>query len=480
MVLALLCVVLLPGTAYVSVSGLRSREALANDLEARRLIASDPSGPPEDQGASRFGWRSGMVAPDPALRAVRHPAPEEVLAIGSAASAPAYWQFSTEGSVEGPPAHAQARGDDVSVTADICSVIEAVLGLLAMLIACDTVSGEVESGRMRTILAHPVSRAEVLAGKFCGAYVALAIPLVGSSAAALAIYWVRGIRVSDLTFLVAAGGILLASALYLATMLALGIAVSAVTSEARTSLVLLLMLWICATLAIPGAAALIAGVASPVQSEEMVRASISENMHQLERERARRLAEVWEEVSGSRDTPVDGVVSPDLRAQYLNSSLAIEQQMMARKRQIIEGVAGQQTRDAIRHGVVERLVGRLSPAVTYRHVTEAIAATGHEMLWRWRSEVARTQHAIEAASFDRRFGMELYSASTSYQRITYWPNSADVSERVPSYADLPIFADHAQSVGERIAAAAPDVCLLAFECVGLLVIAAAAYLRTDI
>ena len=113
-------------------------------------------------------------------------------------------------------------------------------------------------------------------------------------------------------------------------------------------------------------------------------------------------------------------------------------------------------------------------------VTEAIAATGYEMLWRWRTEIARTQHAMEAASFDRRFGMELYSASMSYQRITYWPNPSDPDDRVPAYADLPSFAHQPQSIGERVAAAAPDVCLLAFECIGLLVIAGAAYLRTDI
>ena len=480
MVLALLCVVLLPGTAYVSVSGLHMREALANDLEARRLIASDPSGPPSDQGASRFGWRSGVVTPDAALRAVRHPVAEEVLAIGSAASAPAYWQFSTEGSVDGPPARAQSPGGEESVTTDICSVIEAVLGLLAMLVACDSVSGEIESGRMRTILAHPVSRAEVLAGKFCGAYVALAIPLVVSSAAALVIYWVRGIRVAEPTFLVASAGILFASALYLATMLALGIAVSAVTSEARTSLVVLLMLWICATLAIPGVATLVASTVSPVQSEEMVRASISENMHQLERERARRLAEVWEQVSGSRDTPADGVVSPDVRSLYLNSSLAIEEQMMTRKRQIIEGLTNQQTRDASRQATIERVVGRLSPAVTFRRVTEAIAATGYEMQWRWREEVARAQHAIEAASFDRRFGMELYSAAANYQRIMYWPDATDPTQRVPAYAELPAFTHHQEAVSERIATAVPDACLLAFECIGLLIIAAMAYVRTDI
>lgn len=478
--LSLLCILLLPATTYVNVSRLRSRELFAQELDAEKLIAGDRAGSQNDQGASRFGWRSGVVAPDPALRAVRHPAAEEALALGVAGSTPAYWQFSTEGIAEGPPVDAQDRESAIVGAMDLTSVVQTVLGLLAVLIAFDSVSGELESGRMRTILAHPVSRAEVLAGKFAGAYVSLTVPLVAGMSASYIVLWMRGLPVFEVHFLGATAGILFASLLYLATMLALGIAVSAATREARTSLVTLLVIWICTTLAIPSGATLVAAAISPVPPVELMRASIIGNMRQLEKERAQRLAEVWESVSGTREIPVDGVLAPGLRERYLVAGEPIEQSMTARKRQVIESLQSARARDVERQASLDVTISSFSPAVTFLRAALALAGTGSSMRKQWRQEVNSAQQALEAATFDRRFGTEIFAATLNYQRITYWPDPADASQRVPAYDDLPKFTHLTQPLLDAVVGAAPDLCLLAVECVGLMIIATYAYFRLDV
>ena len=479
-VLSLLCVVLLPAATYVNVSRYRARELFAQELDAERILASDPENAHGDQGASRFGWRSGIVAPDPALRAIRHPLAEETLALGTAGSLAAYWQFSTEGIAEGPPAVVHAAHTVDTGSTDITSIIQTVLGLLAVLIAFDSVSGELESGRMRTILAHPVSRAEVLAGKFTGAYASLVIPLSAGLGASYVVLWLKGLPVFEPHFLLAIAGLLIASLLYLATMLALGIAASALTREARTSLVALLVIWICSTLAIPGAAALLSSAISPVQPVELMRASIIGTMRSLEHERAERLAEVWESTSGSREVPRDGVLAPGLREQYLGAGERIEQSMVSRKRQVIESANAARARQEERQERIESVIGSLSPAVTYLRATASLAGTGMMLSRQWAQEVAGAQQALESATFDRRFGVEIFAATLGFERITYWPDQTDPAQRVPPYDALPMFVHRTPALLDGIVAAAPDLCLLAVECVAMLLIAAQAYFRVDV
>lgn len=478
--LSLLCVLLLPATTYVNVSGVRSRQLYAQELEERRLIASEPAGSLNDQGASRFGWRSGVVAPDPALRAIRQPQPEEVLAIGLSLEMPAYWQFSTEGVEEGRPPDSQGGEVSLGGSMDVASLIQMVLGLLAILIAFDSVSGELESGRMRTILAHPVSRAEVLAGKFVGAYASLTVPLGVGVFASYIIMWLRGLPVFEVQFIGSTVGIIVASMIYLATMLALGIAVSALTREARTSLVILLVIWVCTTLAIPSAAVLTSAAISSTQPAELMRASIAGNMKQLEHDRAERLAEVWETVSGSRAVPNDGNLSPELKDRYLAAAAPIEQAMAARKRNVIESLRSARDRQLDIQRGLQVGIGRLSPAISFLRAAQALAGTGDAMQSRWKQEIAGAQHSLETASFDRQFGVELFAADQNYERIVFWPDPTDEARRVPHYDELPTFRHHQQELLEAVAAAAPDLCLLALECVALMLVAALAYFRVDV
>jgi hypothetical protein len=211
-----------------------------------------------------------------------------------------------------------------------------------------------------------------------------------------------------------------------------------------------------------------------------MRASIAGNMRQLERERAQRLAEVWEAVSGSRVVPADGVLTPELRERYNLAAASTEQAMSARKREVIASLVGGRARQLERQTSLQVAIGRLSPAVTYLRAAEALAGTGTAMRRRWREEVEGAQHALEAATFDRRFGVELFAADLDYERIIYWPDPHDASQRVPQYDELPAFAHHPLPLLGALAEAAPDLCLLSVECVGLMVVAALAYFRLDV
>lgn len=477
--LSLLAVLMLPATAYVGVSRFRDRERFAQELDDASALATETVPGDGNNGASRFGWRSGAVQQDPALRAIRHPRAEEVFADGRSGAMPVYWQFSTEGSAEGPPASAGEQRTLGADSLDVAIVIETVLGLLALLVAFDAMSGELETGRMRTILAHPVSRAAVLVGKFVGAIITLSLPLCVGMGAAYGVFWLRDMPALEARFVATACAVVLIALLYLGAMLALGMAVSALTRESRTSLVTLLVIWIGISVAVPRGAMLIAATVRPIEPVELMRASIRQHIAHLERERARQLASAWEEVSGTRDVPADGSIAPDVRAAYSLRQHAIEQRLAIRKRQIIGDLQDARERDRAEQVALATTLGRLSPSVVMRLAVSAVASTGRDEEDLWREEVKREQRALEGATFDQTHGMELFASNLGFLRMTFWPDNSDVADRVPDYRALPVLVHQRDGLAAATTRMVPEAAILALESVSFITIAGLAFSRLD-
>ena len=141
---------------------------------------------------------------------------------------------------------------------DFLYVVRVVLSLVALLFGFDQVSREREQGTLKLILGSSVSRAKVLAGKWIGNFLSLAVPflLVTLLAAALLML--------DPNVQFSAGQlgrlllILALSLLYLGFFLSLGILVSTLTKRAATSVVILLFLWSLLVFIIPNLGTLLA------------------------------------------------------------------------------------------------------------------------------------------------------------------------------------------------------------------------------
>ena len=86
----------------------------------------------------------------------------------------------------------QLGADKLSVTvASLTSLAVYLVPLVALLMAFDAVAGELERGTLSLVLTYPVSRAEILAGKFVAHLGILALAVaVGYGIAAAAAFWV--------------------------------------------------------------------------------------------------------------------------------------------------------------------------------------------------------------------------------------------------------------------------------------------------
>jgi Cu-processing system permease protein len=122
----------------------------------------------------------------------------------------------------------QLGADKLSVTvASLTSLAVYLVPLMALLIAFDTIAGEIERGTLPLILTYPVSRGEILAGKFVAHLGTLALATaVGYGIAAAASIWMDARAVAGIPALVR---LFWTSMLLGAAFLGIAYAISAIT-----------------------------------------------------------------------------------------------------------------------------------------------------------------------------------------------------------------------------------------------------------
>ena len=134
---------------------------------------------------------------------------------------------------------------------DVVYIFQLVLGLLAILIASETISGEKEDGTLRLMLTTNVSRAQVLVGKILAGLTTLAIPTtLGFILLTILLLGTEYIEVgaSEWTRV----GLLFAlSLLYLLVFYLIGLAISCATHRSATSLVVALFTWALLAIVLP-------------------------------------------------------------------------------------------------------------------------------------------------------------------------------------------------------------------------------------
>ena len=134
---------------------------------------------------------------------------------------------------------------------DLVYIFQLVLGLLAILIASETLSGEKEDGTLRLMLTTNASRAQVLAGKVLAGLTTLAIPTtLGFILLTILLLGTENIEVG-IDEWVRVGLLLALSLLYLLVFYLLGLVISCATHRSVTSLTYALFAWALLAIGLP-------------------------------------------------------------------------------------------------------------------------------------------------------------------------------------------------------------------------------------
>ena len=159
-------------------------------------------------------------------------------------------------------------------TMDISLIFKIVVSVLALLVACDVISGEREQGTLKLILSGTVARHQVLLGKLLAGQLTLLVPLTISFLVGLSM-----LLFSPMVDLTASDWarislIYVASVIFVSAIYNVGLFVSTLTKRSAISLIVGLFFWIIFIMVVPNAAVYFATQIAPLEPEEKVNSQL--------------------------------------------------------------------------------------------------------------------------------------------------------------------------------------------------------------
>lgn len=396
LIITLLLVGLTPLAVYVGARDYTNRLEDYNRLvaEQQELIAG-PVGK-QVRGIDELFTSQNELA---VLRTLRPPEPLSVLVRGLDGVLPEYWDFSPAGLIVGPPPSRAHRLADLLGQLDLEFLVRVALGLLAILLAFDAVAGEKELGTLRVALSQPISRSAFLAGKLAGGSITLLVPLITAFLLAL-----LSAQLFDLNLLAAdtlkkVALIAATSSTYLVCFYALGLVVSSLATSQKTSLVVLLVIWVVAVLTVPPLSTLVAQAISPVPPGHAVQAKKRALDEDIRRQAERAMGDIFREVTGQ-----DRMVGTSL---YLQHKEAIDRQIapivtnyVSKRRQLLGELERDAERRTTQQNEIARAIMALSPAAVFAGAAADLGGTGDTYAKAWLEAVRQYQSRLNAALFD--------------------------------------------------------------------------------
>jgi len=345
-------------------------------------------------------------------------------------------------------------------------IISVLLSFLALLFTYDSFSGEKEAGTLRLMLSGSVPRYRILIGKYLGALIALAIPLLAGVLISLIIIatskivdvgpadWLRFIE------------ILLLSILYLSIFLLLGMFVSSRVSHSVSSIVILLLIWAGLVVLVPSFGSIVAETSVKIPSVAEFRNRMVETIGQIDRDaQAGKFGKNAYEVHEDRNHPSN---NPPAAARYWNTwSASLKKLREERYNQMLaQANAG-------------RNFACISPAMIYQRASEAIAGTGIQRCTGLYKQVKRYHENLKQYILDKDAGdpNSLHMLFNCDFAVESW---GAISKRPVDFSTVPKFQERDPKFSESLQLAIWDIGVLLLWNLGFLAASWVSFMKYDV
>ena len=258
---------------------------------------------------------------------------------------------------------------------DISFVVGIVFSLLAILFVFDSFSGGRGQGTLRLLLSNPAGRLQILAGKFLGALLTIAVPLtIGFLEVVLLGRIYGGISFTAGEW----GGILFlyaVSLLFLAAFLALGLFVSLFARESSTGLMYLLLAWVVIAVALPAGGTYVAEFWNPGRSESALAKEVNDHFNDAVNKIPYKYVDGWNGAWCSYDA---GEKILGLKKEEALNRIEFNKKVFPMKFQLAEDlfkVRDQFRRELEKKEQVRTLFDLLSPSALLGDIAQRVAGT---------------------------------------------------------------------------------------------------------
>lgn len=338
-------------------------------------------------------------------------------------------------------------------------LVRILLSFIAVILSYDLIVGERERGTLALMLAYPVSRRRVLCAKFLAVLTLLSWLLLAGELLSTLIYLARGGGVFGVSDYARMGLFGLGSLLYLGIFVAVSLFVSSRARSSVSSLTILLIFWITATVVIPrGGTAAVQGFVSTV-SDIQVEQKV---LHQLD--------DQVNEMVGQ----MDAFARSD-RNEARKDNFASEQKFARRINQMIASIKvtldEQQSSHHAQASIVQNVL-RLTPAGLFQLGSERLLGVGEIREQHFLKAIDRWSNAYES------FVREREMLDPESPHIFYVQNY--MSQRPVDVGDIPRFSFDELSLTACLKNAALDWMLLALELAVALILSFAAFARAPV
>lgn len=270
---------------------------------------------------------------------------------------------------------------------DFVFFITIIGSLLAFVFTYDSISGEREQGTLRLAMTNPISRPFFLLAKFLGSYLSLLISMLPAFIGVSLILYLHpdaGFLMSDW---VTTAFLFLLAILYLSVFVMLGLFVSCIARNSKTTLTALMMLWVILVLVIPNFSPFLASVLSPVRSVYEVQSQIDTLGDDLSQQLFEKLNKFVQDRGGNEKTLSDQdrkiIERMWQEAEFKVMNIQVREGMKIREGFLNE--IGSQIR-------LSRMLSIISPCASFTLLASDIAQTGIESERKFRYAVLRYRY----------------------------------------------------------------------------------------
>ena len=271
-------------------------------------------------------------------------------------------------------------------TLDVMLIVKVVVGVLALLIAYDTISGEREQGTLKLMLANTAARTQVLVGKLLAGLMTLIIPVTMAFILTLLILqffplihlagadWVRVLL------------IYFASLVFVSTMYNISLLFSCLAQRSNVSLVFVLLVWVVLTTAIPSASVYLSSHLRPTEARKemdthvnMLKEECDDRISNLEQGLGA-IEYAWGFTAGAfGERTVLMCDRPTM--DYCQKKLSLSEPIRIGYADRVFEVQQRYLRESIKRKHLTDTMARISPIILYENVVLSLAGTdlwGHE------------------------------------------------------------------------------------------------------
>ena len=243
---------------------------------------------------------------------------------------------------------------------DFAFVVRVVLSLMVIFLAYNSISEERAQGTLRLVLAHPLSRGQLLLGKFLGGlFVVLGCLTIATLIAVLVMVLHPAISLDGNLFLRILGmwGI---SALYLGAFFTLSLMVSTIINRPSVALLILLQIWIVVIVIYPNVSAIL--------SQHLLKLTGREKLD----DRKRAIFEPYEQEYNESWQAFHKMVESGERDMKLSKK---NFELNAQRTELFHRIDSEYSRQLTDQMQLAENIGLLSPSVLFNVVMQRLAGT---------------------------------------------------------------------------------------------------------